>query len=82
MPIFPYDALKRQAKHLHAARVFVAIGLNTGQVGVIKVALWLQRPDARIPHIKRIWLRLGEQVATEVYHRIGVALNAPEFCCD
>lgn len=74
MPVLPHNAFKRQAEHLHAERILVAVGLHIGQIGVIEVTPGLERPDACIPHIQRVRLRRGEQVAAEVHHRIGVSM--------
>ena len=79
MTILTHDALKRQAEHLHAEGVLVAVGFHIGQIGVVEVALRLERPDAGVSHIERIRFWCGEKVAAEVHHWIGVALDAHGF---
>lgn len=76
LPVFPHDALKRKAKHLHAERILVAICLHIGQIGMVEVTSGLKRPDAGVSHRECVWLRRGEQLATEVHHRVCVALDA------
>ena len=51
LSVLTHDAFQRQAKHLHAERILVAVGLHIGQIGVIEVALRLKRPDAGVPYI-------------------------------
>jgi hypothetical protein len=43
-------ALKCQAEHLPAERILVTIGLHVGQLGVIEVALRLERLDDGVLH--------------------------------
>lgn len=79
LSIFPHDALKRQAEHLHAEWILVAVGLHIGQIGMVEVTSGLKRPDAGVPHIERVWLRRREQIAVEVHHRVRIALDAHRF---
>ena len=75
-PVFAQDALQRLAEGLHAERVAVAFGLHVRQIGVIEVALRLERPDAGVTHEQTVRLGGREQIAAEVHHRVGVALDA------
>ena len=76
LSVLAQDALQRLAEGLHAERVAVAVGLHVRQIGVIEVALWLERPDAGVTHEQAVRLGSGKQVAAEVHHRVGVALDA------
>jgi len=75
-PVLAQDALQRLAEGLHAERVAVAVGLHVRQIGVIQIATGLQGPDAGIAHVQAVRLGGGKQVAAEVHHRVGVALDA------
>lgn len=76
LSLFPHDALQRQAEHLHAERILVAVGLHVGQIGMVKVTPGLKRPDAGVTHIECVWLGRRKQVAAEIHHRIRIALDA------
>lgn len=74
--VLAQDAIQRLTEGLHAERVAVAVGLHVGQIGVIQVAFRLERPDAGVTHVQAVRLGGRKQVAAEVHHRVGVALDA------
>ncbi|ADD78088.1 Hypothetical Protein PANA_2921 [Pantoea ananatis LMG 20103] len=77
--VLAQDALQRLAEGLHAERVAVAVGLHVRQIGVVEVATGLQGLDAGVTHVQAVRLGGRKQVAAEVHHRVGVALDAHGF---
>jgi len=76
LSVLPHNAFQQQAEHLHAERILVSVAFHIGQTGLIKVTPGLKRPNAGVPHVKRVWLRRRDQVAAEVHHGIRIALDA------